>query len=534
VAVYSGNATTQNTLGCTGGDYKRVVATGSAAAGAVAGNTSGQTRKMEAVFYLPAASAPSPGFAILGGAGTAISNVVTVNASGDVYIASGDYNCQNNMTITGSLTVADGKLTTSGSCKVTGDVYAKTADKIDNTTFIGGNLVIAESGVQMSGNGADAIGSRTWVGGNVSVKGNISLANVTVVGNVTSSTGTGSFSGATRVGGDFRVAGAISMDAPFTVGGMITSSAGTSSGWASFKAGSMRLASLNQIGGGAKITGDVTITSAGSGTVAPDVTIGGQLRSTGTLNSWGSGPSVGGSTRSPAVLSSSTGGHSQVSGLIPADVPAAPTPQTPVAFPRVTYKPADWQAQGFTTIAWAAGSTTCKDTNNLHWMSETLSSYGTATVVDTRAACPAGLQFDNTQRIKLKGDVAIIANDFTTTNNFYIESGDGATHKMWMIVPAADTGAICQYPSGRGQIKFSVGYGSAMPLMLYSPCKVSLTNEQAFPGQVWGGSVDISVKTTIDYVPMGIPGVTLTPVGGTPPPSAPSTLQLLSKRDTTG
>jgi len=69
--------------------------------------------------------------------------------------------------------------------------------------------------------------------------------------------------------------------------------------------------------------------------------------------------------------------------------------------------------------------------------------------------------------------------------------------------------------------------------MLYSPCRVTLTNSQTFPGQVWGGELSLSVDTTITYTPIGIPGVTLTPVGS-PTPATPTTLQLLSKRDATG
>lgn len=533
VAVYSGNATTQNTLGCTGGDYKRVVATGSAATGAVAGNTSGQTRKMEAVFYLPAASAPSPGYAILGGAATAATNNLQVNASGDVYVTTGDFNCSVAATITGSLFVPAGKIDLSNSCRVNGDVYARDGGEIKNTVYIGGNVTAPNGGIMMNGAGGDAIGSRAWIAGNLTAKGDVTINNATVVGNVTSSAGGGSINSNSRVGGDLRVKNAVNINGTIRVVGMVTSSSGASKSYGGFTVGSLRVASLDALQGGSTITGDVSITSPTGATTSVDssITVGGDLRSAAKFNSWGSGPMVKGVRVAPTVLMSASGGYAQVSGLVAADVPAAPTTQSALDFPRVTYKPADWAAQGFTQDVWTAGSK-CKADNNDQSMTNRFSAYGTATVVDTRAACPGGIEFANPQRIKLKANVAIIATKITTTNDFYVESGDGSTHTMWMMVPAAPTGALC--PSGSGQIAFSVGHGSAMPLMLYGACGVTLSNSQTFPGQVWGSTLTLSNDITVDYVPIGIPGVTLTPVGGTPPPSAPSTLQLLSKRDTTG
>lgn len=533
VTVFSGSQAAQNTPGCTGGDYKRVVSVGLASTAPVAGNTSGQSRTMEAVFYLPAAPAPSPGYAILGGSATNATNNLQVTASGDVYVTTGDFGCSVAATITGSLFVPAGKVIMSNECRVNGDVYARDGVTMSGHAYIGGNAVAPAGGLTMSGGGSDAIGQRPWIGGSASVSGDVSLQSSTVLGSVTSSGGIGDLFAGTRVGGDVRVAKRVKLNGALTVSGMVTSPQGASESYGAFTIGSLRVASLDSLQGGSRINGDVIITSTTGATTGMDgsITITGQLRSAALFNAWAD-PMIGGAQVSRTAINSSTGAYSRQTGLTPAVAPAAPTTQPTIAFPRVTFKPADWQAQGFTVVTWPAGSA-CTDTNNTNWMTSTLSAYGSATVVDTRTACPGGIEWNNTHEIRLKANVAIIATKINATNNFYINSGDGATHTMWMIVPAADTGAICQYPNNRGTIDFTVGYGSAMPLMLYSPCRVTLTNSQTFPGQVWGGELSLSVDTTITYTPIGIPGVTLTPVGS-PTPATPTTLQLLSKRDATG
>ncbi|NKY10388.1 hypothetical protein [Cellulomonas hominis] len=533
VTVYSGSQTSQGTPGCTGGDYKRVVSVGRAGTVPVGGNTSGQTRTMEAVFYLPSAAAPSPGYAILGGSATNATNNLQVNASGDVYVTTGDFNCSVAATITGSLFVPGGKAIMSNECRVNGSVYARDGADLSSHAYIGGSLTAPSGGLRMSGGGSDVIGQRPWIGGNASVSGDVYLQNSTVLGNVTSSGGQGEVYAGSRVTGDFRVAKKVVLNGAFTISGMVTSPQGASESYGAFTIGSLRVASLNSLQGGSKFNGDVVITSAAGAQTGIDgsIVITGQLKSAAKFNAWAD-PTIGGVQVDRSTINSATGGYGQLTGLTPATAPAAPTVQAAVEFPRVTFKPTDWQALGFTVVTWPAGSA-CTDTNNAHWMSQTLSSYGSAVVVDTRTACPGGLEWNNTQTIQLKANVAIIATNITTTNNFYIQSGDGATHTMWMIIPAAESGAICQYAGGKGKIAFSVGYGSAMPLMLYSPCQVSLTNSQTFPGQVWGANLSLSVDTTINYTPIGIPGVTVAPAG-TPPAATPSTLQLLSKRDTTG
>lgn len=533
VTVYSGSQTSQGTLGCTGGDYKRVVSVGRAGTVPVGGNTSGQTRTMEAVFYLPSAAAPSPGYAILGGSATNATNNLQVNASGDVYVTTGNFECSVAATITGSLFVPAGQAILTNECRINGSVYARDGVTMSTHAYIGGSVTAPNGGLNMSGGGSDAIGQRPWVGGNATVSGDVYLQSSTVLGNVTSSGGQGEVFAGSRVTGDFRMAKMVRLNGAFTITGMVTSAQGQSKSYGAFTIGSLRVASLDALQGGPKINGDVVITSSTGETTGVDGSpvISGHLQSAAKFNAWGN-PTISGVTVSSSTLNSATGGYGQLTGLTPATVPAAPTVQAAVEFPRVTFKPADWQAQGFTVVTWPAGSS-CTDTNTTHWMSQTLSSYGSAVVVDTRTACPGGLEWNNTQTIQLKANVAIIATNITTTNNFYIQSGDGATHTMWMIIPAAETGAICQYAGGKGKIAFSVGYGSAMPLMLYSPCQVSLTNSQTFPGQVWGANLSLSVDTTITYTPIGIPGVTVAPAG-TPPAATPSALQLLSKRDTTG
>ncbi|TFC56943.1 MULTISPECIES: hypothetical protein [unclassified Cryobacterium] len=120
--------------------------TGTAIATGVSGNQTGDTRVVEAI-YVPAVSSAisESGPAVyaysatgFGGSGTLLS----VNGSKpSVLIRHGDVECGGGGFVTGDLVAADGKVTISGSCSVSGSVWASKAVSIDGGSItVGGDV----------------------------------------------------------------------------------------------------------------------------------------------------------------------------------------------------------------------------------------------------------------------------------------------------------------------------------------------------------------------------------------------------------
>jgi hypothetical protein len=103
--------------------------------------------------------------------------------------------------------------------------------------------------------------------------------------------------------------------------------------------------------------------------------------------------------------------------------------------------------------------------------------------------------------LKVYSDTAIFVNSFAEGNGFEIESGDGGSYDVWIIVPWGKTGDIRL--TNRSEVLPPVS------LFLYTPGRIQIDNQQTISGQIYGQNVHISNNFTLNYVPMGIPGVDL-------------------------
>jgi len=119
----------------------------------------------------------------------------------------------------------------------------------------------------------------------------------------------------------------------------------------------------------------------------------------------------------------------------------------------------------------------------------------------------------NNATVNLGSDLAIITNGsitFGTQNNWV---GVSAQRKMFMIVPWPQS--VCSTSSASSDYHdITVGnnsnFNSLVTVGLYTPCTAHMSNQNAFYGQVIGGSVDISNNWTMVYKPIVVPGALVT------------------------
>jgi hypothetical protein len=297
-------------------------------------------------------------------------------------------------------------------------------------------------------------------------------------------------------------------------------------------------------GGGAySVTGSVT-SSNGSATLANGVKIGGDLTIRGTITTWGSpAPRIDGATRTGVTTT---------------------VPLAPIGLPEVFYRPADWS--GFTVesyadwIKWNADGAV--GSGSQHTPADTGSRLRTSppALLSDQAQCSELARYSYalggpvvsraTPRIYnawdcnyvqmrdvdvvLYSDIAIFAKKFNLTNTVNIRSGDGQPHKLWLIVPDQTANGLAQCTGGAGMINIdnTVTTQANTSMFLYSPCNVEMSNNLTLRGQVYGQSVELRNNVTINYVPMGIPGVT--GLGGGAAAADGFTVDIVYKREIAG
>jgi len=261
---------------------------------------------------------------------------------------------------------------------------------------------------------------------------------------------------------------------------------------------------LQSVGGSLYATANARMNSG--------VKIGKDIMLTGTLTQWGP-IQVGGSIRTGV-------GSSQIPQYIPKGLP------------EVVYRPSDWvgfansgdrQAAYRTWVranaatngapSWASSrdtaGTQCRVAGASYDLNGPLVGPSVPTVFDTRNC--ATTQFENGLNIQLRSDLVIFANSFYSTGNFRVTSADGAKHNFWIIVPDKNPNGVAECSGGIGDIKGDSGSLAVAPItvFMYTPCTIDTNNDTQIHGQLYGGTVNLRNPVTINYVPIGIPGVDL-------------------------
>jgi cytoskeletal protein CcmA (bactofilin family) len=409
----------------------KLVSTGTAANSGLAGNISGNTRKVEAIYKYTLTAPPwltGTGAAIYSYAQTDTTvNNLTINNGGTVpptiQYLSGSFSCTSGSTITGNVILGSGVASLASGCSISGNLYASGTINLQSSTVSGD--VSASDGTYPS----VSLSPTATVGRNVLAAGPVKIAGK-VGGSVVAgpTPGVSVFSSQARVELSVKVAGTVS-------------NSGT-------------------------IVGSITQNQAGM--VAPIVP---------TVPRW---------VDYPYTFADWLPG-----GFLPTPVTGLPLAATACSGP------------GFTTTintALASMSPHVVDASNCSLDFSTLSSTQT-----------------------MNSDLVIVAKSFNFSNNNFVTSSSGPPRKLWFIIP--DRGTLNNHvpdcPIGGGfTMGNHVSIGSNIAAMIYSPCPIT-NSANSWTGQIYSSSTKTSNAFTLNYVPIGIPGVNFgdgNNAGETPPP----------------
>ncbi len=461
--------------------FVKIVSTGSAVSRGVAGNTTGDTKLIEAIYNRVLATPPigPSGPAIYsyssqyyGGSGTLVSRDGTNDAN--VMVKTGDVSCSGGAASQGDLVVNSGNVTLSGSCGVLGNLWAsgtgKGAINLSGGVAIGGNAV---------GNSLTVNSGK--INGSVWTSGTTSLSSAVVGGGVTVTAGAFSSGGSNSIGTDLWSSGAANVTNGDAVKGNATAQTLALNG------GNIGTSTSNRAWARGSVTG-VSWYSIKAALTAQSVQSG--VTAQGGVTVVPGGPGAG-----PAATAT----------------PAAPSVPDWINF---AYSKSDWS--GFSE--YVLGST-C----DFNALTTAVNSFaGGKGIIDARA-CTSPLVESTYQQLVLSNDLVIIS-----TLGFNLGSGGGFTsssaHKLWLITPdttvESPTAPTC--PSGSSvNVTGNFYFSPNLSTIIYSPCKVYIGSGINFYGQVFAGGASIDGSAHLYYSPVGLPGYDLSTGASTatPPPN---------------
>jgi hypothetical protein len=473
--------------------FMKLTSTGTAAAPAVGRINGGNTEAVEAIYSRPVSTATivASGPAIyaysseeFGGSGTLVS--LDGSNDADVMVKTGDVVCSGGAAAKGDFVVNEGNLTLSGSCGVTGNVWASGSGK---------GIVALSGGVQVGGN---------------------------VVGNgLTISSG--------KVGGSVWTTGATTINSA-TIGGGVTVTANN------FVTGGS-----NKIGGNLWASGSAEVTNGddvkGNATAQTLKLSGGNIGSSGSNEAWSRGDVTGVTwftIKAHLTAKSVPSGMNAGGGItvVPAGpgaggvAPAAPTSPVVPNWINFAYNTADWPGYTVATISTCTYAT----------MSAAIATFsGGKGIIDARG-CSVPINFSSYQKLALSNDTAIIS-----TKGFTFDGSAGFTAStavdLFLITPdtTVESPARPSCPSG-SQVDIGGGFtiDSKISTIIYTPCHIGIGSGINFYGQLFGGETQISGAAKLFYTTVGLPGWNLDTGTASSVTSSPNAWTTVSTRNVTG
>jgi cytoskeletal protein CcmA (bactofilin family) len=184
------------------------------------------------------------------------------------------------------------------------------------------------------------------------------------------------------------------------------------------------------------------------------------------------------------------------------------------ALPSLPYDLSKWTNAGY-QLANGAAFTSCATA--LNWLKNPLNlppvpvvgvSYDYVVRIQPSAAC--NLTFGSSEHIYLPGNVAILTDCGITMSGHPIFESVGGNHALFLVAVSGTTcsgGSKAISTSNLAEFKNLVA-PNRLDVFIYSPSTVSMANQTAMNGQVYGSPAIATNQTTLNYIPVYVPGLT--------------------------
>jgi hypothetical protein len=183
------------------------------------------------------------------------------------------------------------------------------------------------------------------------------------------------------------------------------------------------------------------------------------------------------------------------------------------AMPPLPYDLSDWTNAGF-SLAGGAPFTSCTAAKT--WMTAVsnlppspVAGVDYDYVVRIQPSSPCTLTFGSSDTMYLPGNVAILTDcGITMSGNSEFQSV-GGNHSLYLIAVSGTTCSTGKAITTSNLTEFNnVVAPNRLDVFMYSPGQVSLGNQTAMNGQVYGSPVVATNQTTLNYIPVFVPGLT--------------------------
>jgi hypothetical protein len=184
---------------------------------------------------------------------------------------------------------------------------------------------------------------------------------------------------------------------------------------------------------------------------------------------------------------------------------ANPPSQT---LPALPYDLAKWNNAGF-QLANSAAFTSCATAKS--WITDPANRpAGTNWVVRIAASCD--LAFSN-ETITLPGNLAILTDGSITMSQHPVWQSVSGNHALYLVSVNATagvcTGGTSKNITTSNQTEFNnLASPDRLDVFMYTSGTINMSNQSAMNGQVYGCPVNVTNQTTLNYVPVFVPGLT--------------------------
>ena len=185
------------------------------------------------------------------------------------------------------------------------------------------------------------------------------------------------------------------------------------------------------------------------------------------------------------------------------------------SFPALPYNITKWQNAGY-QLANGAAFTSCATakswlTNPANLPSSPVAGVNYNYVVRIQPSAACNLSFGSGDTVYLPGNVAILTDCGITMTNHPIFQSVGGNHSLFLV--SVSGASVCSGAqkaiSTSNQVEFNnLVSPNRLDVFIYSPSTVTMANQNAINGQVYGQPVTVSNQTTLNYIPVFVPGLT--------------------------
>ena len=181
--------------------------------------------------------------------------------------------------------------------------------------------------------------------------------------------------------------------------------------------------------------------------------------------------------------------NSSIDGTQVPNTPAAPPEYQP--FPPMTFDPAAWQESGYSVRTFA----TCLDAKTFLGGAPSGNH-----VVRIMGACD--LSYSSNEQVTVNGNLAIVSDGSLTMNSNTRFTNVGDKHNLFLIFGLGGSGA-CDI-----NFRSNTSVGTGLKTVFYTPCTIEMrSNTMVLEGQMFGGTVRFNANASLNYEPIGVPGV---------------------------